>query len=99
MLSSIFFDKIFGRSVSSGGIFTAQDLMGLCLPGSDLWLFLDQPQDTAPHVSMYNYSTYSLSIYYTIDFRLRHRFCLDFVVFSRQKQKFEPKPQSQPLSP
>ena len=53
--------------------------------------FLDHPSDTAPHVPMYHYSASLAEHYHTIEFRLRHRFCLDFVVFSRQKQKFEPK--------
>jgi hypothetical protein len=55
------------------------------------WI-IDEPSDSAPHVPMYHYAAFALSFSHITPLNFgpyAFRSCLDFVVFSRQKQKFE----------
>jgi hypothetical protein len=78
MLLSVFYDTIFGQSVSSGGFHSQHKIIPLNGFESSLeqitGSFTISPQIQHLMSPMYHYSASCLSIY-TIEFRLRHRFC------------------------
>lgn len=93
--SSSLFGTTFGQS---GGFSTrSTPLLGF---GVFSWI-IDGPSDSAPHVPMYHYAAFALSFYHIAPLNFgpyAFRSCLDFVVFSRQKQKFEKHTKNNPLA-